>query len=295
MIKKILNKLNWCKELIYSKFGVERNYNINGVSISIDYMHKLPNYQSDHPDYDKFLPHLVKYLAKDSLVIDIGANIGDTLAGMVGSNDKLKYLCIEAAEEFFNDLEKNTKSLKSQNADLQIRIIKQFVGKDIDNVNLVGMKSTKHAILDGGKIKSKTLSLILSDLNMEQEKLALLKTDIDGFDWDVIRSSYELLTNHPYIYFECQYESHEQLNNYKEMFTELQVIGYSNFAFFDNFGNYICTINNLENIHELLSYIERQNFYKSTRTINYYDILAYSSDKMNEMKQIINKYNKHRL
>jgi len=292
MIKKILNKLNWYKRLIYSKLGVKRNYNINGFSISIDYTHKLPEYQSNHPNYDKFLPHLVKYLAKDSLVIDIGANIGDTLAGMVGGNEKLKYLCIEAAEEFFNDLEKNTEGIKGQNADLQIRIVKQFVGKDVDNVNLVGMGGTKHAVIDGGEIKSKTLSRLLSDLNFEKSELALLKTDVDGFDWDVIRSSYELLTNYPYIYFECQYDDHKQLKNFKEMFTELQAIGYSNFAFFDNYGNYICTIKDLYSVHELLGYIERQNFYRASRTIHYYDVLAYSSNKINEVKQIIDKYNK---
>lgn len=290
--KEILNKLNWYKRLIYSKLGIKRIYNINGFYISIDYTHKLPDYQSKHPNYDKFLPHLVKYLAKDLLVIDIGANIGDTLTGMVGSNDKLKYLCIEAAEEFFNDLKINTERLKSQNVDLQIRIVKQFVGKDVDNVNLVGTGGTKHALIDNGKIKSKTLSRLLSDLNFEPSELGLLKTDVDGFDWDVIRSSYELLTNLPYIYFECQYDDHKQLKNFKEMFAELQAIGYSNFAFFDNYGNYICTINDLDRIHELLSYIERQNFYRASRTIHYYDVLAYSSNKMNEVKQIIDKYNK---
>ena len=295
MTIKIFNKLNWYKRLIYSMLGVKRNYNINGFSISIDYTHKLPDHQSNHPNYDKFLPHLVKYLAKDSLVIDIGANVGDTLAGMVGSNEKLKYLCIEAAEEFFNDLEKNIEGLKSQNVDLQIRSTKQFVGKDVDNINLVGKGGTKHAVTDGGEIKSKSLPHILRDLNFEKSELALLKTDVDGFDWDVIRSSYELLTNYPYIYFECQYDDHKQLKNFKEMFTELQAIGYSNFAFFDNYGNYICTVNDLDRVHALLSYIERQNFYKASRTIHYYDVLAYSSNKINEVKQIIDKYNKQQL
>ena len=92
------------------------------------------------------------------------------------SNDKLKYLCIEAAEEFFNELEKNTESLKSQNADLQIRIVKQFVGKDVDNVNLVGVGGTKHAAIDGGEIKSKTLSHLLNDLNIEHSELALFNS-----------------------------------------------------------------------------------------------------------------------
>ena len=295
MIKKILSKLDWYRRVIYSKLGVKRFYEINGFSISIDYMHRLPDYQKNHRDYDRFLPHLVKYLENDSLVIDIGANIGDTLAGMVGSNDKIEYLCIEAAKEFFDELEKNTENIKKQNTSLKIKIVKQLIGKDIDNVNLVGIGGTKHAVLGSGGIKSKSLFHILNDLNLKRERLALLKTDVDGFDWDVIRSSYELLSHNPYIFFECQYDNDEQLKNYKELFKELQVIGYSKFAFFDNYGNYICTLNDLDRAHELLSYIERQNFYKSTRTIYYYDVLVYSSNKVNETKQIIDEYNKNRI
>ena len=157
MIKKFLNKIDWYKRVLLTLFKVKRRYQINNYSIQIDFTHRLPDYQSSHPFYDRFLPHLVKYLPKNSLVIDVGANVGDTLVGMVGNNDKLEYLCIEASKDFFSDLERNVKFLKKINGDLRISLVNEFVGKDIKDVGLYGGGGTKHAVVGGGDIKSKTI------------------------------------------------------------------------------------------------------------------------------------------
>ena len=79
--------------------------------------------------------------------------------------------------------------------------------------------------------------------------------------------------------------------NHEEMFLEIISLGYSNFAFFDNYGEYICTVNDQEKIFDLLNYVKKQNFNQSTRTLYYYDVFAYSSDNEKEGKQIINEYN----
>jgi FkbM family methyltransferase len=276
---------------LLSLLKVKRRYQIKNYSIQIDFTHRLPDYQNSHPFYDRFLPHLVKYLPKNSLVIDVGANVGDSLAGMIGSNDKLEYLCIEASKEFFSDLEKNVKFFKKKNNDLRISLVNEFVGKDLTDVGLYGKSGTKHAVIGGGEIKSKTTLSILKGLGMKYSHLSLLKTDVDGFDWDVIRSSYEILSHNPYVYFECQYDNFEQLESYKKMFYEMSSFGYSKFAFFDNFGQYILSTKNLSEVFELLDYVKRQNFYNSTRTFFYYDILAYSNDKKEEFELLISDYN----
>ncbi len=85
-----------------------------------------------------FLPHLVKYLPKDSVVIDVGANVGDTLAGMASCNRRLNYVCIEASKEFFSDLEKNTELMRNQCKHLSVSLCNTFVGKDINNIRLEG-------------------------------------------------------------------------------------------------------------------------------------------------------------
>ena len=290
MLKNILNKFDWYKRVLLTLTGVKRRYQINNYSIQIDFTHRLPDYQSVHPFYDRFLPHLVQYLPENSLVIDVGANVGDTLVAMVGNNDKLEYLCVEASSDFFSDLEKNVKHLKSQNSNLRISLVNELVGRDVTDVGLDGQGGTKHAIVGGGDIKSKTMLSILKELRVEHSLLSLLKTDVDGFDWDVIRSSYEILKHNPYVYFECQYDNFEQLDSYKEMFSEMISIGYSKFAFFDNFGQYILSTEKFSEIMDLLDYVKRQNFYNSTRTYDYYDVLAFSNDKYEEVNSLISEY-----
>jgi len=290
MLKKIFKKLMWYKNALLKFLGVKRSYRINNHTIKIDFTHKLPDYQNANPLYDRFLPHLVKYLPEKSVVIDVGANVGDTLAGMAGSNDKLKYLCIEASKDFFSDLKKNTDSLLAQNSNLQISLVNEFVGKDLTDVEMLGHGGTKKAVVGGGDIKSKTMFSIINDLNIKYSNVSLLKSDVDGFDWDVIRSSYKLLEHNPYVFFECQYDNHEQLKSYKNLFSEMVSIGYSKFAFFDNFGQYLLSTESLGTVSQLLNYVKKQNFNNSTRTIYYYDVLAYTDIKTFETESIIDAY-----
>ena len=52
----------------------------------------------------------------------------------------------------------------------------------------------------------------------------------------------------------------------------------------------MCTVQNIEEINDLLNYIYRQNFYDQTTTISYYDVLAFS-DKSNKLiKKVIEDY-----
>ena len=92
MIGKILGKLNWFKRVVLAKAGVKRRYRIGNSYITLDFTHRLPDYQFSHPYYDRFLPHLVSYLPSHSVVIDVGANVGDTLVGMIGANSEIEYL-----------------------------------------------------------------------------------------------------------------------------------------------------------------------------------------------------------
>jgi FkbM family methyltransferase len=289
VIRKLLLKLLWYPRVFLARLGVKRNYKIGKTCIELDYIHLLPDYQSAHPLYDRFLPHFVKYIPSDSLVVDVGANVGDTLAGMVCSNSKLEYVCIEADQNVFVDLQKNVRSLQSQFPSSKIQLTNNFVGKDINNVSLEGQGGTKHAVLGGGNIQSQKLGQILKNIGVKAN-IALLKTDVDGFDYDVIRSSYDLLSESPYLYFEADYDNHTQLNGYKSLFSELKEKGYDYFSLFDNFGQFIVTTNDLHQLDELLDYVYRQNLKQGTRTFFYYDILSYPKKKRKNVDALIGDY-----
>lgn len=293
MLNKILNKFNHLKNILLGNLNLYRVFKIKEYSIKISYLHKLQDLQKIYPFYDKFLNHFVKYLPSGSIVVDVGANVGDTLLSMVSGNSKLEYLCIEPDDKFFFDLEKNIQILKKQNNTLMIKAVKELVGLEVNNVNLSGSNSSKHAEPGKGLIKSKKLSTIFDELSLESSRLSLLKTDVDGFDWDVINSSYELLGNCPYLYFECFHSDEYQLNNYKKLFQNLKIKGYENFLFFDNFGKKISTVNDIKIVNQLLEYIKRSHKQSSVGSIVYYDVLAYNNDVYSLIEKIVNEYNQN--
>lgn len=264
--------------------NLPKKYNYKKYYIELPEGHMLPIYQQTHPKYDRFLPHLAKYLIDSDVVIDIGANVGDTLAGMVEQNAALSYICIEADSGFYHFLNKNIELIKNAVPNLKVQPIKALVGKSITDVLLEGTGGTKKAIPNNTQgIKSKTIENII---NIETlPNVRILKSDVDGYDYDVIDASMPIIEKYsPLIYFECQYEHEFQKDGYLKTLKSLKEIGYCDWFIFDNFGEFILRADDLTVIKQLISYIWHQNIGRSTRTIYYYDILA-AKQKDSELLQ----------
>jgi hypothetical protein len=87
-------------------------HQIGKLKIVLPHGHKLPIYQQQCPQYDRFLPHIAKYLPSNSFVVDVGANCADTLAGMINANPSLNFLCIEADDYFYQYLTSNVSEIQ---------------------------------------------------------------------------------------------------------------------------------------------------------------------------------------
>ena len=250
-------------------------YKYKDFSIKLPTNHLLPFYQKKYLKYDRFLPHLVKYVTPLDTIIDIGANVGDTLAGMIEKNSTSNYICIEPDDYFFSYLEENISLIKTSIKGLKIQTIKALVGKNITNVSLGGEGGTKHAVINNqGAIKS----LPLDELISNQLNIRILKSDVDGFDYDVLDSSAEVIKKHkPIIFFECQCDVEYQIKGYCETLNSLESEGYLDWIVFDNFGEIIVRTNNINTIKQLMNCIWQQNLGKVTRTIYYLDILSVRS------------------
>lgn len=289
LIKKILIKIF---NYFYTKIrnsnlfkNITRNYNYKNFSILLPLNHMLPDYQKANPKYDKLLPIISKYINQNEMIIDIGANVGDTLAAMVDENPNPIYLCIEPEDEFYSYLLRNVDIIQKKIPNLKVHLLKQFVGHQITNLSLDKKGGTAKANLISGNIKSKTLDDILNDFE-NIEKIKLLKVDTDGFDYDVLESSLKTIEKHkPILFFECQYELEYQKTNYKNIIKKLQSLGYFHWTLFDNFGEKIITTQNLETIYSLMEYVWNQNLGKTKRTIFYYDLLVCCDNN----KEIVDK------
>ena len=253
--------------------GIKREYAYRYFSIMLPADHRLPIYQHQHPKYDRFLPHIAKKIAANATIIDVGANCGDTLAGMASENAASKYICIEPDQAFHDELVSNIIRIKKCHPDLDVVTLKHLVGKRMLNVSLEGVGGTKHAVVGKGTQSSKPLDEILAGIACPAVKL--LKIDVDGFDYDVIDSAPNLLASqHPILFFECQCDFEYQKKGFEKTIAWLKTIDYSDWTVFDNFGEIMLRTDDVQQLFQLLEYIWKQNTKAATRTIFYYDILA---------------------
>ena len=268
-------------------------YQIGDIAIQLPLNHMLPFYQQHHKNYDKFLPHLVKFFNDGRVVVDVGANCGDTLAAMVNSNRSLRYICIEPDNEFYNYLEINTSLIQQKFPELKIDIVQRLVS-NLDIVSgLSGSGGTKQrdSVIGNNTVyESAPLVDILTDFN-SGTNLKLIKSDVDGYDYEVILSAGNWLKSHDLmLYFECQYMNTTQRNGYIQLFKNLAEFGFTDFWFFDNFGGFILNSNDFNVQRQLIDYIWLQNKNNSTRTVYYFDILASKATDFELVREIINQY-----
>jgi FkbM family methyltransferase len=264
-----------------AKLHIDTPYKYSRFSILLPADHLLPVYQREHPRYDRFLPELGRHLAPGATVIDVGANCGDTLAAMYDANRALSYICIEPDDAFFRYLQINAGKIRSANHDASIQTIKALVGKAVGQATLSGSGGTKHAVAlqdlqtGGTTIISSTLDSLRSLPGMDT--VQLLKSDVDGFDYDVLDSAEDLiLEQHPILFFECDFANETQKTSYGRTLSGLFAKGYSKWVVFDNYGEVLLETGDLSLITQLFDYLERQKSGFATRTIVYLDLLAYT-------------------
>lgn len=268
----------------------EQTLDLGPVRIVLPPGHALPNYLRRHPRYDRFLPHLAHFLEVGSTVVDVGANCGDTLAAMACTNPKLRYLCIEPDAGFFVYLERNLARLREAFPTLDAVPVQALVGKAVAHATLEGRDGTKHARPGGpGGLASTTLDAIV--MARGAPRVSLLKSDVDGFDHDVLDSARELIgRDQPLLFFECHPVDATQREGYQRLMPSLGDAGYTRFTVFDNFGQPMLADAGVAQTLQLLDYVERMERGPSTRTIYYVDVLACTARDTGLVTEVLASY-----
>lgn len=260
------------------------------VSILFPRDHQLPVYQANHRNYDRFLPHLASYLGPSQTIVDIGANVGDSLAAMVGNHSRASFICVEADDDFYGQLLLNIEAIKREKPLIEVHAIKCLVGKHVSQVSLDGTGGTKHAVVGAGGLSPETLDDILERFP-DLPEIRLLKSDVDGFDFDVIDSAFETIKRHnPILFFECYFEFENQLRGYVKTLTELGKMGYSVFAVFDNFGSLLLRTHEVQSVISVFDYVWEQIQGEASPTIYYVDVLASRADSEQFIDQVVDSY-----
>ena len=91
-----------------SGFFCEHKISLSGdYKIIIPKRHPLRAILSKHKNYDLFLPLTTSLLGAEDTIIDVGANIGDTLVRICAENSSSKIICFEPIQKYFEYISKN--------------------------------------------------------------------------------------------------------------------------------------------------------------------------------------------
>ncbi|MDR3340875.1 MAG: FkbM family methyltransferase [Candidatus Symbiothrix sp.] len=272
-------------EKLRRKLFKNTTYRIDNYNILIPTSFKLPTYQKEFSLYDRFLPVLAKNLnVSDHTIIDVGANVGDTLVAMIQKCHN-RFICIEPSDFFFTYLEKNTQNLIPEDAK-RVILLKSLVGTGEFSGELKEINGSTASIVLSTTDKSnvevtenRMTYNRLDDIVQHHSDIILLKSDVDGFDFDVIRSAEKIIEeSEPILFFENHIDNDFQYIEFDKLYDFLKDKGYLNLYIFDNFGNIIVEKSDYHTLRNINEYVYRMKKYQVTRTFYYTDILV-TSDK----------------
>ncbi len=239
MISKIIKIFFYYKYDLFRKirilFKINQKIFINGYELTLPPGHLLTMYDYLYPQYDKFILKLANTINKDGSIIDIGANVGDTLVRLINSKSESEYYSIEADEYFFKYLQKNKEKIISNNQS-RITLIKELVGIDLVGNLSSTTTGTKSLVINNNGLKTKKLDDIIVEYNIKN--ISLIKVDVDGYDYNVLLSGMDQIKKYkPILFFE--YMSLISKIGYLDLINKLYKIGYNKWTALDNYGEII--------------------------------------------------------
>ncbi len=246
-------------------------YKLWNYEIYIPLSHNLPIVLFSSKNYNTNLGRISNYIAEKYSklsIIDIGANVGDTVA-LLRSFNNTQLLCIEGEKPYFELLKKNT------NQFTDVTCVNFFLGEKNDEINAtvkVDRGTSKLAFDDINKVDIKTLDSVLENFK-EFQNSKLIKIDTDGYDFKILKGSHTLLLNsRPVIFVEfdpnLMRANGEDIFSLFAFFTEYQ---YENIIFYDNFGKYVISLQ----LDEKEKLFDLSNYFESSDSEKFCDVCVF--------------------
>jgi FkbM family methyltransferase len=268
------------------------NINIGNYSLFIPKNHALRNILKRWPQYSLNIARIaekIKSKYMDLHVIDVGANIGDTVA-LIKSYVDCPILCIEGEKKYFKILIKNINQFKNVDAfniylgetDLMISV-DQKVSSGTNRLDFISPKM---------HIQITSLDTFISD-KREYSKYKLLKIDTDGYDFKIIRGGMKFIAKQkPVLFIEYEQE-YLKSNNEDGIYNLLQLrnVGYHSIIYYDNHGRFLLSTD-LKNDVMIRQLYEYTNNLKGA--FQYYDICIFHNEDESLAQKIIASEERYR-
>jgi len=233
---------------------------IGNQVIKVNLSHQLREILAIYPLYNFNLARIVGYVENQTgkcSVIDIGANVGDTVA-FIRNNSDTPILCIDGEEKYVTLLRKNVQQYE------KVYVCQALVGKENkeENIKLKVENGTAHVEQGANPVRVRTIQNILAEFPDFIES-RILKTDTDGFDTWILRSCPEYLQmSKPILFFEFDpYFITRNGDNPWDFLEYLRQVGYRYLIFYTNIGDYLlsCDIGATEIVNQLIHYFSGRN------------------------------------
>ncbi len=264
-----------------------RRAQIGQYTIETTPNHPLTIYRARFPLYDMFIPAVCKSL--NGTIVDIGANVGDTMAAILDSNPNLNVLCAEPDDQFFTILERNRIAIDGSD---RVKTLKVFLSNSQENYKIVKntTQSTGHIEKVEGN-NATTRCLTFSQFLEEGNTIApsLVKTDTDGFDAQILDSIAIHIQGHPecrpILFFEMQTYlqnkgfgdpgRRDRTNEYFRVIKRLAELGYCSFVAIDNFGTPLIRAHDFSILESIEQYVTCSQTLNNHTPVHFLDVVMY--------------------
>lgn len=226
--------------------------------------HRLEEYRARHRLYDRRLPCLAAIISRhtpDRFIVDIGANIGDTVALCRLEGCTSTIIAVEPSAEFYWYLAQN--SAAHPQLFKNTHLVNAFVGRPGSRLTLCEHDGTASSSISDLAAPGEKLPQVLT-LSLQQicpEAVSLIKTDTDGFDSEIIDSNIEYIQQRlPVLWIEVDSRSTSDEGRWRDLFVTLAK-SHVFACVFDNLGFLIDhgpTMTMTSVIDSLLRYSRRQ-------------------------------------
>lgn len=262
--------------------------NLYGQTLVVPAEHPLATILKIYPQCNRPLGLAVEAIAALSannsaiVVVDVGANIGDTVAIVEQRLPGIcSYLCIEADENMAalcrlnnagNDRVTVKQSFIGEEEGSLVRL--EDDGRANPSTKLATMANVESGVPHDRLVRLDTVVLPFARAH---GGLSLIKVDTEGYDFSVLRSGPTLLSRYsPALYFEWFPRLLAGLN--EEVwsgFEFLEQLGYGHFVFFTSQGDFYCEISDPDRffLQSLASVTQREGSFE------YFDVFA-STDEI---------------
>ena len=246
----------------------------HGQAIKLPLSHDLVVISVDYPGYATNLGKLASLVERKygkSCLIDIGANVGDSVA-MVRAHSKLPILAIDGDPGYFSLLLENVSGIPDVECCMALVGNGNSEDQRVELLTTAGTARPVKAHSAGAGLATRRLTSILDD-HPAFRSAGLVKIDTDGFDTLIIGSELEFFSNRkPIIFFEYDpslFRDHDALGF--QILQRLHSAGYESALLYDNLGRFHCVVDLAD--AQLIADI--QAYLLGHTPLKYFDIVAF--------------------